>query len=95
MMTTFTAQISALGQPSSEYCNVQQIAPKTLLHTLTNFQKSRKMSNSKFLKKKHYMNYVSASTCTIEYVVKYKSGVHLQKQNKEKNALEQCHVENS
>jgi hypothetical protein len=38
------------------------------------------------------MNYVSASTCTIEYVAKYKSGVHLQ--TKEKNALEQCHVEN-
>jgi hypothetical protein len=23
--TTFTAKISALGQPSSEYCNAQQI----------------------------------------------------------------------
>jgi hypothetical protein len=51
MMTTFTAKISALGQPSSEYCNAQQIAPKTLLLTLTNFRKSRKMSNSQFPKK--------------------------------------------
>jgi hypothetical protein len=47
MWTTFTAKISALGQPSSEYCNAQQIAPKTLLLTLTNFRKSRKKSNRK------------------------------------------------
>jgi hypothetical protein len=38
------------------------------------------------------MSYFSASTCTIEYVEKYKSGVHLQ--TEEKNALEQCYVEN-
>jgi hypothetical protein len=38
------------------------------------------------------MSYFSVSTCTIEYVEKYKSGVHLQ--TEEKNALEQCHVEN-
>jgi hypothetical protein len=30
------------------------------------------------------MSYFSASTCTIEYVEKYKSGVHLQ--TEEKNA---------
>jgi hypothetical protein len=30
MWTTFTAKISAPGQPSFEYCNAQQIAPKTL-----------------------------------------------------------------
>jgi hypothetical protein len=40
--TTFTANIRALGQPSTEYCNAQQIAPKTLLLTLTNFRKSKK-----------------------------------------------------
>jgi hypothetical protein len=38
------------------------------------------------------MSYVSASTCTIEYVQKNKSGEHLQ--TAEKNALEQCYVEN-
>jgi hypothetical protein len=38
------------------------------------------------------MSYFSASTCTIEYVEKYKSGVHLQ--TEEKNALEQCNVKN-
>jgi hypothetical protein len=38
------------------------------------------------------MSYFSASTCAIEYVEKYKSGVHLQR--KEKNASEQCHAEN-
>jgi hypothetical protein len=50
MWTTFTAKISALGQPSSEYCNTQQIAPKTVLLTHTNFRKSRKKSNPKFPK---------------------------------------------
>jgi hypothetical protein len=38
------------------------------------------------------MSYFSASTCTIEYVEKYKSRVHLQ--TKKKNALEQFYVEN-
>jgi hypothetical protein len=38
------------------------------------------------------MSYFSASTCTIEYVEKYKSGVNLQ--TEEKNALEHCYVEN-
>jgi hypothetical protein len=38
------------------------------------------------------MSYFSDSTCTIEYVEKYKSGEHLQ--TEEKNALEQCYVEN-
>jgi hypothetical protein len=38
------------------------------------------------------MSDFGASTCTIEYVEKYKSGLHLQTQ--EKNALEQSHVEN-
>jgi hypothetical protein len=33
------------------------------------------------------MSYFNASTCTIKYVEKYKSGVHLQ--TEEKNALEQ------
>jgi hypothetical protein len=32
------------------------------------------------------MSYFSASTCTIEYVEKYKSGAHLQ--TEKKNALE-------
>jgi hypothetical protein len=50
MWTTFTAKISAPGQPSSEHCNTQQIAPKTVLLTLTNFRKSRKKSNLKFPK---------------------------------------------
>jgi hypothetical protein len=38
------------------------------------------------------MSYFYASTCTIEYVEKYKSDVNLQ--TEEKNVLEQCHVEN-
>jgi hypothetical protein len=38
------------------------------------------------------MSYCSASTCTMEYVEKYKSGVHVKIE--EKNALEQCYVEN-
>jgi hypothetical protein len=38
------------------------------------------------------MSDFSASTCTIEYVEKYKSGVHLQTEGK--NVLQQCHVEN-
>jgi hypothetical protein len=38
------------------------------------------------------MSYFSASTCTIEYVEKYESGGHLQIE--EKNAFEQCYVEN-
>jgi hypothetical protein len=38
------------------------------------------------------MSDLSAATCTIEYVEKYKSGVHLIIE--EKNALKQCYVEN-
>jgi hypothetical protein len=38
------------------------------------------------------MTYFTASTCTIEYVEKYKSDVHYQ--TEEKNAFEQCYVEN-
>jgi hypothetical protein len=54
MWTTFTAKISALGQPSSEYCNAQQIAPKTLLLTLTNFRKSRKKIKIPNFQKEHH-----------------------------------------
>jgi hypothetical protein len=86
MWTTFTAKISALGQPSSENCDAQQIAPKTLLLTITNFRKSSKSQILNFQKKKtNQMSYFSDSTCTIEYVEKYKSGVDFQ--TKDKNAL--------
>jgi hypothetical protein len=65
---------------------------KRLYLELNKFEEIQINSNPEFPKKKHQMSDFSASTCTIEYVETYKSGIHLQ--TEEKNALEQCCVEN-
>jgi hypothetical protein len=52
MWTTFKAKISApAGQPSSEYCNAQQIAPKTLLTYAYKFPEIQKKVISQISKK--------------------------------------------